>query len=119
MGTGYKGWRLMGFFDTIRCEYPLPDPRHQDREFKTTDLNPLMYVYTITREGRLVLREPDSEIELPIHGDVRIHASAKAPADPDWVEYVVRFTNDRVEWIRPRSEIPSSPELPPPDWLRE
>ena len=109
----------MGFFDTIRCEYPLPDPRHQDREFQTTDLDPLMYAYTITLEGRLVLREPDSEIELPIHGDVRIHASTRAPEDPDRVEYVVRFTNDRVEWIRPLAEVPPKPELPPPDWLRE
>src|SRR5262249_43383330 len=44
----------MGLFDTVTCEYPLPDPSHQHSEFQTKDLECLLDHYTITRDGRLV-----------------------------------------------------------------
>lgn len=36
----------MGLFDTIHCEYPLPDVRHQDLEFQTKDLERFLDDYT-------------------------------------------------------------------------
>lgn len=44
----------MGLFDTIECDYPLPNPRHRDLEFQTKDLDCLMHRYSIARDGRLL-----------------------------------------------------------------
>jgi hypothetical protein len=101
----------MGFFDTVYCKYPLPDPRHQDLAFQTKSLECLMGTYTITRDGRLVRKawslrggpEVDREAEWPMHGDIEIYTSVER----DWIEYVVRFTHGRVEWIRPRPPVPT------------
>lgn len=51
----------MGMFDSVECEYPLPDPEAQHIWFQTKDLNNLMDNYTITREGRLILHLWDYE----------------------------------------------------------
>jgi hypothetical protein len=106
----------MGLYDTVYCDYPLPDARHQDLEFQTKDLECLLGDYRITRDGRLMLQDPrrerradgDSDIEWPLHGDISIHTSL----DAVWVDYVVRFTHGRVEWILPREEAPAAPEFP-------
>lgn len=42
----------MGMYDTVTCDYPLPDPQHQDLAFQTKDLERGMGHYTITRDGR-------------------------------------------------------------------
>lgn len=110
----------MGLFDTIHCEYPLPDARHQDLDFQTKDLECLLGEYTITRDGRLVrharrggLGRLDRDIEWPIHGDIRIYTYIRDPAgETEWIEYVARFTHSRVEWIRPLEEVPPAPEIP-------
>ena len=36
----------MGMFDTVYCEYPLPDARHQDLDFQTKNLECLLHTYT-------------------------------------------------------------------------
>ncbi len=113
----------MGMFDTIYCEYPLPDARHQDLDFQTKNLECFLDTYTITVDGRLVRRArrgwgagagPERDIEWPLHGDIRIYTSVKSE-DPPWVEYVVRFTHGVVEWIRPLAEVQRDPDLPFPD----
>lgn len=103
----------MGLFDTVKCQYPLPSPLHQDLEFQTKDLERLLDHYSITRDGRLIRhhrpggRGPERDIEWPIHGDIRIYE--RDPQNQDrLVEYVVRFTHGRVEWIR-RSDERSAP----------
>ena len=116
----------MGLFDTVRCNYPLPDPRHQDLEYQTKDLECAMDTYTITREGRLVYharrgwRGPIRDIEWPVHGDVSIYTSHTSDASRTWIEYVVRFTDGCVEWIRPLEEVRlagnSARFAPPIDW---
>ena len=109
----------MGLFDTVRCEYPLPEARHQGLEFQTKDLECAMDHYTITREGRLI-RHPggwsplDRDVEWPVHGDIRIYTSDKFQ-DPSWIEYVVRLTHGRVEWIRPLEEARWAPGFTPPE----
>jgi len=67
----------MVIFDTVTCDYPLPDPRHQHLEFQTKDLEKVLGHYTITRDGRLIRHAqpspfapaPVSDVEWPIHGD--------------------------------------------------
>ena len=124
----------MGLYDTLGCEYPLPDPRYQDLEFQTRDLEWSLLRYTITRDGRLLVHAPavprdrqialDRDVELPLHGDVLIYA-AKPETDHGLVEYRVRFRHGRVVGIHrflgfgaerrrrlPRHE-PSAPGLRP------
>lgn len=104
----------MGMFDSVRCEYPLPDPSFQEMEFQTKDLDNVLARYTITRDGRLIRHRyhadpndgmnkpkagayssPDEEIAY--HGDIHIHATG---ADGKLVTFYVRFTHGRVEWIQ-------------------
>ena len=100
----------MGLFDTITCRYALPDPRHQDLSFQTKDLDCFLEEYTITIDGRLIRhardgmfsRGPCRDVEWPVHGDLRMYESIEeGDGRRTWVEYVVRFTHGRVEWIRP------------------
>jgi hypothetical protein len=69
----------MGLFDTVRCEFPLTNPRLQDAEFQTKDLECFLETYTITADGRLMWHarrgtadraELDRDVEWPIHGDI-------------------------------------------------
>src|SRR5437870_7813570 len=77
----------MVIFDTVTCDYPLPDARHQDLEFQTKDLEKVLGHYTITGDGRLIrpaqpspfVPAPVSDVEWPIHGDISIYER-----DPDW-----------------------------------
>jgi len=95
-------------FDTIVCEYPLSDPRDQDREFVTRDLGGWgQGRYVITGDGRLIRHPPVRregvglvrDVEWPVDGEIRMVdddvRGAEAP-----VEYAVRFAGGRVEWIR-------------------
>lgn len=105
----------MSLYDTIRCEYPLPDAALQGEEFQTKDLNRSLGRYTIAADGRLLQHLPKSDPVpaperpgmpegppgtevIPHHGDLRIYASN---ARGEGVEYRVRFTHGLVEWIRP------------------
>lgn len=114
----------MGMFDTIYCQYPLPNPRHQDLDFQTKDLECLLDTYTITQEGWLVQHAKRGwgegrlvrDVEWPLHGDLRFYTSVKTE-EPSRIEYVARFTHGRVEWIRPIEEVRQEPSLIRPDWL--
>ena len=109
----------MGLFDTVHCEYPLPEARHQGLEFQTKNLECMLGRYTITRDGRLTRhalpggRGPGRDIEWPIHGDVSIYTRDRS--EDAWVEYVARFTHGRVEWIRSVEEARRAPGFHDPD----
>lgn len=109
----------MGLFDTVHCEYPLPNPRHQRLEFQTRSLQSTLDDYTITRDGRLRRRVrsgghgPGRGVEWPMHGDITIYAHEDSD-DRAWVEYRVRFTHGRVEWIRSIDETPGAGDT---DWI--
>jgi len=99
----------MGMFDTIRCLAPLLEPRHQSLSFQTKDLDQTLGEYTITCAGHLVHEPrsgwlglgPSRRVGVPFHGDLRMYTSVENKAGRHtWVEYRVRFTAGRVEWIR-------------------
>jgi hypothetical protein len=56
-----SGGFTMGMFDNLRVEAALPDPAYQDRTFQTKSLECGLSDYTISIEGRLVLREVEWE----------------------------------------------------------
>jgi hypothetical protein len=107
-------------FDQIVCEYPLPDPRDQDREFLTRDFGGWgWHRYVITRNGRLIRQAPNrrqglelvKDVEWPIEGEIRMVDDDVRDAEGP-VEYAVRFAGGRVEWIRRvRMEV-SAAEIP-------
>jgi hypothetical protein len=120
----------MGLFDEVRCEYPLPDPAHQNLLFQTKDLEKGLEQYLITRRGRLVRTRSDwltpreRRDACPIHQDLRIYDSVEVgPDEREWVEYVFRFTEGKVTRVRRskdrhryrvgRSDSQSEPRLEP------
>lgn len=62
----------MGMYDNLRVQAPLPDPEYQGRTFQTKSLECSLSDYTITYDGRLVLREVEWETtpeeEQPYYG---------------------------------------------------
>lgn len=107
----------MGMFDTIICDYPLPD-NCPYTDFQTKDLENLMDIYKITKEGALLKEECDYEKEeskdsffgyymkkvnirwkdMNYHGDLDFYTYNTETKE--WYEYIVRFTHGIVEYIR-------------------
>ena len=109
----------MRSLDRVVCDYPLPDPRDQDREFVTNDFGGLgSDRYVITRDGRLFRQAPVRprehapvrDVEWPIDGDIRIFEDDER-AGGATIEYALRFRVGRVEWVR-------RVRLDPPDVFR-
>ncbi len=105
----------MSVFDTIHCDYPLPDPEYQDEEFQTKDLDRTLDRYRITADGRL-WRLPrkiapfakdtpppdaaDKSEDMNYHGELCFYTDT----DKGWLEYHARFTYGTVDWIRRAGE---------------
>lgn len=98
----------MGMFDTIRCEYPLPDEKVQNESFQTKSLDRLLDEYTITKRGRLILHKHQhyqskkQDFEIAYHGDLTFYTSMGDRQDNthEWFEYKARFTEGTVQWIK-------------------
>jgi hypothetical protein len=67
----------MGMFDDVKCEYPLPDNKHNTKDFQTKSFGDgfvggFMDNYTITKEGKLIFHkcsyEAVPEEERPYYG---------------------------------------------------
>lgn len=101
----------MGLYDEVRWDAALPEG-HQpdDRLFQTKSLDPSLDYYVVTPDGRLHLvgngwRDDDLEhasslngVDVEFHGDIHL-VSVKRDG-----EYLARFTNGTLEWIRPLAE---------------
>jgi hypothetical protein len=101
----------MGVFDTLRCEYELPDPEVQGEVFQTKSLRRLMDTYTLTRDGKLILHyawgdrdAPPSDLEIPYHGELRFYTNLKRDGRYETYEYRARFTHGRLDAIARRRE---------------
>lgn len=107
----------MSLYDTIKCDYPLPDAELQNEEFQTKDLEEMLNRYLIDTDGKLWrlrrgvnffgendpppnIVETDRMEDMHYHGDICFYADTKK----GWVEYSVRFTHGTVEWIRRNEE---------------
>lgn len=72
----------MGMYDTIYCNYPLPDKEIQEYSFQTKDLDEGMDTYLIDEEGELLLikrlgddEELDEAIVIAFHGKLTMYSS--------------------------------------------
>ena len=106
----------MRTLDRVTCEYPLPDPQDQDREFVTGDFGGFgSDRFVITRDGRLFRQAPVRprehapvrDVEWPIDGDIRIFEEeervVEAPA-----EYAVRLGRLRPGCPTPAHQPPTA-----------
>ena len=118
----------MGMFDTIICEYPLPECTIKN--FQTKSLKNFMMNYTLTDEGRLIAEEFEYDLvpeeERPYYGtkewetnslfsiigslrkinlrnvDTNYHGDVvmyNQDEDKNWIEFKVRFTEGVVSKI--------------------
>ena len=120
----------MGMFDEIWWEAELPAGHSPtSRLFQTKSFDSCMDRYVVTDDGKLRLvgnslqdHEPfeggqshHESVDVDFHGDMRMGSAAEGR----YVEYVVRFTHGRLEWIRPSSEVKPLFPIPfppvPPD----
>ena len=104
----------MSLFDTIQCDYPLPDPEFQQEEFQTKDLDCLLNRYRISADGRLwrlprgiaflgddPSPDPAKREDTNYHGEFSFYANTPKK----WVEYRVCFTRGTLEWICRKDEV--------------
>lgn len=116
----------MGLFDTVRCRATVPGTELlRDGELQTYDMGRRMESFTITSDGRLIhhrmryelaarvatppgeipqlyQRIPDGDVEVPLHRDISLSGES-ATGQHGW--FVARFTDGRLEWIRPRESL--------------
>lgn len=83
----------MGMFDDIRCDYPLPDPAHNQLSFQTKCLENVLDHYTITVEGRLLREAYDADW---VAEDPEVYAKKKAEGKFTLGGYINR-TNIHME----------------------
>jgi len=119
----------MGMFDHLKCDAPLPDDRLAvGCRCQTKSLFNSMVDFTITAQGRLVYHrhtyEEDGEtkllgrlviprykriatedIDMLYHGDVLFYGSKDQKT---WVDYVARFMEGQLQWIRPLEALPET-----------
>jgi hypothetical protein len=98
----------MGMFDTLKCEYPLPDKIVQKDSFQTKSLECLLDNYTISKRGKLVLHRQRhnetsvKEFTIDFHGDLRFYTSKGSWEKDNYerFEYIARFTEGNLQWIK-------------------
>ncbi len=124
--------RVMGMYDELHCNYPLPGTPAviQQATFQTKAFHRTLEHYTITEDGQLIYHqehrewEPDEsslfggylklvnvvDVLLPYHGDIRFYTSLEQPEhsrEREWWEFEARFTEGQLTRIR-RLSPPSS-----------
>jgi len=96
--TERKWSPLMGMFDDVRCEVPLPDG-WEAGVMQTKDLDCELAKYVIRSDGRLVKRHPGAyeeareyaeDIDLNFHGILNFYGY---DAEKEWHEYNAKFTD--------------------------
>jgi len=116
----------MGLLDTVRIEPGAPGAdRFRDCELQTSDLGRRMERFTIIADGRLIHHRvrydvtqasataeisplalwrvvPDRDVVVPLHRDVTLYGE---PADGEADFFVARFTEGRLQWIKPRDQL--------------
>ncbi len=94
----------MGMFDYIKCEAKLPrtDREVQKEVFQTKSLECFMNFYVITKDKELIRVSKKEKNAVLYHGDIKFYTFIENPKDKKlkWYEYIARFTNGKLEYIR-------------------
>lgn len=111
--------------NTVTCEYPLPNPDHQDTIFQTRGFGKPRVHYSITQDGYLIEKDARAHRkmlhdmdrrrrqrtrELPSATGTRIEYHGDFFFDGIWrgerVGYAARFDRGIVKWIRRKNILP-------------
>lgn len=109
----------MGMTDDVTCDFPLPDSAHQSLRYQTKQLLSLHQTFHITADGRLIQDARHSgpslarDMEWPLDQDLEFHTDVQTPNGREWISYVARFRNGRVEWIRRQERALEAPRTEP------
>ncbi len=108
----------MGMFDHVVVKSPLPDDRPDwvkadGHYFQTKDLDSCLNTYTITKEGRLLIRQQNGtgDKDTDYHGDIVIYDGRPFGKKVAWYEVKARFTHGNLEWIKTERREDVSVEL--------
>jgi len=86
----------MGMFDEIFCEAPLPGPiKPKTKSFQSKDLECLLDLYTITKDGRLLKDQHLCEY----HGMLNFYTYEREGDYRYWFEYEAKFTDGILQHI--------------------
>lgn len=108
----------MGMTDDVICEFPLPEARHQSLRYQTKELLCSHQLFRIALDGRLIQDAKHSipalarDMEWPLAAELEFHTSVSTPQGREWISYVARFQDGRVESIR-RSQ--QAQQVPTPE----
>lgn len=102
----------MGMFDTLYCEFDLPDKSHNSLEFQTKSLHNCLDRYVIRHDGTLIHKtiglfgedgDPSKEVVMNhFSGLILFYTSLAVPGkECIWVEYEALYDTGRLLWIRP------------------
>lgn len=126
MTAGGTRYHNMGMYDYVVCQHPFPDGTIHTEELQTKDFDCMMTTLTITADGRLLIEDSHYETvpeqERPYYGTSKwdenilyrlsgsIRRVVDAVRDTNYhgdfyfgsmtTEYVARFSNGQLDWIR-------------------
>jgi hypothetical protein len=98
----------MGLYDEVWFDEELPNFPSGCRQFQTKSLDRAFNRYAVSKTGRLCLTgrvlsagrpEVVREIDTNFHGDIRLISN-----EGKIEEYVARFRDGALEWIRPLAD---------------
>jgi hypothetical protein len=93
----------MGMFDTVRCDYPLPERPEWAEDFQTKDLENQLDVYHISERGTLrLVRSFGENTPKPQIVDFTGELNFYNTGAPGWVEYDADFVEGRLQDVRLR-----------------
>ena len=98
---------VVGLFDDVICEYPLPGwPEGEEPRFQTKDLDCAMDTYRITPDGRLLASRYEHASDgtrrrvgwrdTEHHDYLVFYTSVERAGDREWFEYRAKFTDGRI-----------------------
>lgn len=91
-------------FDHVKCRYPLPDKEVQNVVFQTKNFECMLDTYFITEEGKLLMKglKQRDPVLVRFHGELKFYTSTGSHEDNSfkWYEYIARFTNGKLQWIK-------------------
>lgn len=104
----------MGMFDSLTCEYPLPEHKEfQERKFQTKSLGSTLECFEITSQGELLkLQLNEGEViksHWPHFGEVRLYDTVDnegeylysgEPFNRGWIEYCALFKDGWLKEIK-------------------
>ena len=91
---------MMGMYDHVTCDYPLPDPFQRLDHFQSKQFGCTLGHIQISHDGKLSI----NGTEVAFHGWFYFYG--RNAADEDLIEYFAKFTDGKIETIAKEPPLP-------------